>query len=424
MASTVWLASASGGAWGDEVELFTYTGDVIEEIDIAFDRDGRPVVVCERATGAGGSPEIWIYRYDAALLGYTFTMLDAGRTPRCILDAFPHTSLLCAPTPDVQVIYLKPGVGLVRRESKDDYAALYGSPLPYVPNIAIEEYFPTLSRRLSVSYSRRNRLTGEVELRRVDSLPYPDSLLLLPRFYPENSDDITFAQGEEFLGAPGQVDVEQLRVGVLEDVDAIEVQADTDDFSLTGWAEQNQTLDGAGAGYTAGASVQFPFTVTHGDGAMSPRAFRARTRKQVGAVTCYSAWAYWFAGHPTDVLNVTSLGIDDPTKVETIQIDADRFWVTYIPPGESAAVRELHFNTVTLAMQQIFDPGPSAWVTPYRVEVQGSELIGFDSTDGRYDFTLLSKIVITGGGEEDWLDIPAFDGNQSPGPFPPNPSPT
>lgn len=433
-----WLASAreagrvtlarrteANNAWEAAAELFTYTGAAIAEIfnALAFDRDGRVVLAAERPTGTAGAAEVWLYKWNPATPGYEFVQVDTGRTPRVVLDAFPHLTLLCAPTPDVQLVYLKPGTGLVRRESRDQWVTLYGSPLPEVPNIWLEAFFPTDNRVLSVIYLRRNRTTGEVKDRRVDSLPFPDSLLLPPRFYPGNTDDITFFQGTEFLGSSGQVTVEQLRVGVLEDVDAIEVQATTTDFNdATGWLEQNQEQDGGGSGFNAGDSVQFPFTINHGGGAMSPRGFRARTRKQVGDVTCWSAWLYFIAGRGTDTGSATLLLHDDTGHTDQYEFTAAEGWVTYIPVGGTSALRTQFAGSVTLVMQEIFNPAlGGGWQPAFRLEVQGTELINFLAPEGRYVFTLLSRIHFSSAQNNEWLSLPPFNANQQPGPFPPNP---
>ena len=54
-------ANTANTVWEAETLRFSFTGEPIIEIDLAFDLLGRPVIVCERATGTAGASEVWIY---------------------------------------------------------------------------------------------------------------------------------------------------------------------------------------------------------------------------------------------------------------------------------------------------------------------------------------------------------------------------
>lgn len=170
--NTVYIAKANdtNTAWEPESVLFTYTGPEITELDLAFEQAARAVVVCERPTGVAGAPEVWLYWYDPTLIppDFTFENKGPGRTPVCVLDN--HEDITDS---DVQVMYLKPGVGAVRLEQRDRYQTENTVPIPYNDNIYFEELAVTTGRRLAIIMSQRSPTSGRYSLRRAESLLYP-----------------------------------------------------------------------------------------------------------------------------------------------------------------------------------------------------------------------------------------------------------
>lgn len=313
----VYLSREEGSGWGDETLLTTATGaEEITELDLAFTELGKPVLVAERPTGSGGAAEVWIYFYNDHHLidAYIWQGKGAGFSPRCCSDYFPAETLgpnVCPPEIDVQVVYMKPSVGMVRLEESDRFVAVGSTPLAWSALRRLQKMFRTDDRRLSVWYSQRNVSTGRYVVGRVDSTPYPDSLLIRPTFlnWSSPANDIM----RDLVGVWGQASETGdyfLRVETHDDVDAIEVAATAD---LMGGTFDQQEQEQAG-GFTAGSFHDFAFSITVGLGSCSLRAFRARTRRTVGAVTCYSPWRY----------TVIAASANVPAGEEDLSINCDR----------------------------------------------------------------------------------------------------
>jgi len=68
--------------------LFSYTGSAIEEIDLAFDQSGRPVVSADRRFIVAGVTEsiVWFHRFVTAVNDFQFGPIATGSTARVILD--------------------------------------------------------------------------------------------------------------------------------------------------------------------------------------------------------------------------------------------------------------------------------------------------------------------------------------------------
>lgn len=291
----VYLSRESGGGWGAETLLCTATGsEAITELDLAFNEFGKPVLVAERPTEAGGASGVWIYFFNDHYLvnDYIWQPIGAGTSPRCCSDYFPANNLgpnICPPEIDVQMVYMKPSVGMVRREESDRFVADNPTPLAWSALRRIQKMFRTEDRRLSVWYSQRNISTGRYVVGRVDSIPYPDALLVRPTFlnWSSPAGDIMRGLVGEW-GAASSTDDWILRVETHDDVDAIEVAACV---GLTGSVFDQQEQESTG-GFSAGGSHDFAFSITVGGGSCSLRAFRARTKRIIGSVTCYSPWRY------------------------------------------------------------------------------------------------------------------------------------
>ncbi len=179
-ATQVFIARAStlGGGYDVEVLLFAYSGSPIIEVDIAFEQAGRPVVVCDRATGAGGAKEVWLYWYDPFASDFVFTSFGEGRTPRVLLDDPFDTS-----NADVLVFYVKDsGNGMKMRQQRDRYATEYATPvlggatvdgvvLPPVEDIYCEDAVKAQDGRVVVPLSLH--VAGRYSFARLVSTLYP-----------------------------------------------------------------------------------------------------------------------------------------------------------------------------------------------------------------------------------------------------------
>ena len=165
----VWLARGSlVNTWEAEVLLFTITGEVIQEIDIAFEQAGRPVVCASRNTGAGGSSEVWLYWYKPSIADFTFEMFDSGRNPRVLMDYPPDTSIA-----DVLFFYMKDGSGLVFRQQRDLYANILTTPVIDATNLNLEEVAYLEGWRIAAYFSEYKASKGQYLLRHLESKLYP-----------------------------------------------------------------------------------------------------------------------------------------------------------------------------------------------------------------------------------------------------------
>lgn len=161
--------------WQGEAPLFTFSGAPIIELDCAFEQNGRIVVVAERATGSGGSKELWIYWYKPSLAAFTFESFGPGRTPRVVLDNPNDTAIS-----DIHVAYMSDGVGLVTRRQSELYATEHTSVFTDSTNWYVEEFARNRGNRLVVVLSKN--VGDRWYLDRIESTLYP--------FYP--TDTATF----------------------------------------------------------------------------------------------------------------------------------------------------------------------------------------------------------------------------------------
>lgn len=166
---TVWIARGSlVNTWEVESLLFTTTGEVIQEIDIAFEQAGRPVVCAARNTGAGGSSEVWLYWYKPAIADFIFEMFDSGRNPRILMDYPPDTTIA-----DVLLFYMKDGSGLVFRQQRDLYAVILTTPIIDATNLNLEEAAYLEGWRIAAYFSEYKPSKGQYLLRHIESKLYP-----------------------------------------------------------------------------------------------------------------------------------------------------------------------------------------------------------------------------------------------------------
>lgn len=165
----VWIARGSlVNTWEAESLLFTTTGEVIQEIDIAFEQAGRPVICAARNTGAGGSSEVWLYWFDPSISNFAFEMFDSGRNPRILMDYPPDTTIA-----DVLMFYMKDGAGLVFRQQRDAYAIVLTTPVIDATNLYLEEVAYLEGWRIAAFFSEYKSALGQYRLRHIESKLYP-----------------------------------------------------------------------------------------------------------------------------------------------------------------------------------------------------------------------------------------------------------
>jgi hypothetical protein len=162
-------ATDAGDAWGAEGVLLHVTGAPLLELDVAFDQNARPVLCCERATGAGGASQVWLYRFDSLLGDYSFTELDDGRTPRIVLDdPFDTTAS------DLLVFYMSDAADrLVFRQQRDRYATRIETPVSGVASYYVERAMRTTDNRVRVLGSVHDATRGTWAFAKLDTSLYP-----------------------------------------------------------------------------------------------------------------------------------------------------------------------------------------------------------------------------------------------------------
>lgn len=321
-------SNAANTAWEDDTLLFSVTGgEPINEIDVAFNIDGRIVVAMERPNGTDGAPRVNLYRYNTGTFTYQVIGVADGLSPRLTDDyfVFPYTAPdICPPEVYVQLFYMKPGAGMKRRSESNDWSTDNDTVVTALSTRRVEEVVKTVDHRISVLVSRRTIGTGRYTLERVDSLPYKDSAIRRPTFL--NWTDPAFdamQRGNSWRSEPseGTTTAEyQLRVQTADACDAIEVAAcevyPEGEAPLFNVQEQEHT-----GTLAAGAFHDFTFEVTHGSGTSSVVGFRARIRRTVGEVTCYSPWRYTI--FPADWMEETAEDVEVNCGYD-LMVDLDR----------------------------------------------------------------------------------------------------
>ena len=148
--------------WGSEIELFSYAGDDLVEIDFAFDQNGAPLLVAERTDG-----HIWIRYFKPAVSGFVFEDFGAGSTPRVILDDPVRVD-----DSDL-VVFFKNGGTLQYREQSDLYVTPTDTTIPLTASQHLEGTVRDKQNRIHVIISTRTTGTGTWALTRETSDLYP-----------------------------------------------------------------------------------------------------------------------------------------------------------------------------------------------------------------------------------------------------------
>ncbi len=432
--------NAADTAWEAETLYWTTTAQYpFDEIDFCFDSNGNPVIVAERYSGVGREAVI-VWNDIFSILGIHIAHLAYGRTPRCALDVMPHSPDpdICPPIPEVQVVYMLPGTGMVRVCETEDYGTEHPTPLGDDDNVYLEDFYPTQNTRMRVAYVVRDPATGTYSpVRFHDSVPYVASRLANPSL-PAVFFNIVFDQGQFWRNpAAPTTDPLNLRVGLPDTVRLVEVQGADDQgdpgvYDDAAFVAQNQVNDaevviGPGATYPAGGFVDFPFSIDHGGGTMSPRAWRARTMRIIDGHTCYSPWSYWFAGK--QAINLVSIpGFEDTgarTQVMTWQSSDGGLYIQYIDATTLAYTEEFIPGppaSVTRTCKQVFDPSiVGGWRTVFRVSVVNKESITVNDDHDTYNFVLTSAVATEASSNTPLGTIPGppNGGLQTPQVFPP-----
>lgn len=163
--------------WEPEFELFSFTITEIEEVDLAFDQNGAPVVSAQRQGN-----QLWLYWFSPLAGGYVFEMLGEGRTPRLLLD--DPQSLSDA---TILLFYVNDAVGLPQWRTQEElYATPHNMPLDRWVDVEsgeraaiarstdlfIEEVAKAVDYRLHVFASLRGG-AGGYRLVSIETVPYP-----------------------------------------------------------------------------------------------------------------------------------------------------------------------------------------------------------------------------------------------------------
>ncbi|MGH9060251.1 MAG: hypothetical protein ACRDZY_12165, partial [Acidimicrobiales bacterium] len=164
----VWITRGLESSWDVETLLFTVTDEPIIEIDIAFEQAGRPVVCGTRATGAGGSSEVWLYWFKPAISDFIFESFGAGRNPKVLLDYPPDPTIS-----DVLLFYMLDGSGIVFRQQRDLYANIIQTPVTVSTNLFLEEVAYLEGWRIAAYFSEYKPAKGQYLLRHIESVLYP-----------------------------------------------------------------------------------------------------------------------------------------------------------------------------------------------------------------------------------------------------------
>ena len=160
----VWIRGARDEirlGWEEETELFTYTGDDIDELDFAFDQNGAPLVVMER------SGNLWIRYFKAGVGDFVIEDFGAGVMPRVILDDPVHVT-----DSDLVVFYVRAGEIRIR-EQRDLYVAETDMGVVMSAFQTLEGTVRDRSLRVSVMIGERDAGPGTWELTRETSYLYP-----------------------------------------------------------------------------------------------------------------------------------------------------------------------------------------------------------------------------------------------------------
>lgn len=141
----------------------------ILELDVSFDQNARILVCAERATGIGGSLELWIYWFDPFAASFVFTNFGEGRAPKVLLD-----DLVSIFESDLLVFYCKDSTGVLNyRMQRERYQTEHTTPFVAGVNRFIEDAVRTRGNRIAVLVSLHDTVLGRYTIERHESTLYP-----------------------------------------------------------------------------------------------------------------------------------------------------------------------------------------------------------------------------------------------------------
>lgn len=209
----VYLARANDANDGYDAEILLFTIEdglaPVLEVDLAFQQNGDPIVVAERATGGSGSSEVWLYHFDALAGEFTFESLGPGRTPRSIMDR-PNFD-----DSEVLIFFITVPDGKIQvRGQLSDYEDTADILELDTTNLFLEEVALSRQNALEIIIAERNPADGTYSLR-----------YFISPFYPyEGTDDMTVEL------EPLSLTVEEIVVPAEAQDEALEVLAEPLDF--------------------------------------------------------------------------------------------------------------------------------------------------------------------------------------------------
>ena len=161
--------SDAGTDWDAEIELFSFIG-VVDEMDMAFEQAGRPVVALQIAGN------IHLYWFNPLVSLFQLTNFDSGRTPAVLLDNPADTA-----NSDVLLFYIRDASAkVVYRQQRDRYNVRYDTPYLTDSNDFIQKLIRTTDNRVAGLIVVRNTVTGRYSLDRVETTLYPFILEVEP----------------------------------------------------------------------------------------------------------------------------------------------------------------------------------------------------------------------------------------------------
>lgn len=192
MAVYIARENAAGDGWQAETQLFTYTGDPIDELDLAFNVNGDPVIPAERPSGTSGAPELWVQFFDSSQGTRVFTNFGSGRNPVAVMDQPAHPEF-----GDVIVVYVSPSQDAIAwREQGDRYQTESLTPVTGVSELFTHELGKTTDKRLQAAYAVRDPSTNTYSVSH-----------LVTRLYPYIADTEAASLLHEMVGSPEVVQV-------------------------------------------------------------------------------------------------------------------------------------------------------------------------------------------------------------------------
>jgi hypothetical protein len=437
-------ANAGNTAWEAAEVLFSIGAPFAVECSLCFDEAGRPVVAYERPSGEAGAPEWWLRWFDE--LNGTPPGSDpdyvihhnAGRTPRVVLDFFPYVGAHCPPLCDVQLAYVKPGGGIKSRDGREQFLIEHDTAITDDTGLSLERFAAMpLQRVLRLWYSERSAATGRYirpllpgsDFPYIDTEPYQNNLLERPSFSPGTEFDLTWFYGEPWREPAASTDTDDfsLQISVTENVDDLELQcANSIPSGMqpdTGgiWTVQNQNR---GSPLAAGGAHSFNVSVFHGNGFMQPNVFRARTKRLVSGVPCYSPWRYWFSAiegtHEEVITSITPVNCGNDVVVCFPSNGLYIYQHNHLANPPNFCEAEAQVSGADCGEQGFFaggwQPFPPLWRHDWSVQIRSVQAVGFIDPDGVHAFTLLGRVF---NSASEGAGMPLPNPNQSPGQWPP-----